>query len=256
MYKKFIISDINLFENVHILFSFCILLLGVYTSSCKNWMTLPHACNFTESAFIPVCNFLCLIWTSKTIIFCAQVVGVWKAYVSPETDAVLIWLCREFQVWFPCSNTKPVLKHPVAKPIHLEYWSGLSACCSKLHYRSPELLDKPELENWGLNSPLSTTLIAETSSTIWTCKQQDSCQSGKGVCIFHCQLVSCIARDFFSLNYQDGEENKTGFFSSKWYNRSVTRVIWWLYYYKVKQNTSFSVLANIFHRYKICTDLW
>lgn len=135
-------------EHVNILFSFCIkppYFYRVYTSACKKWITLPHACNFTESAFIPVCNFLCLIWTSIIIIFCAQVVGVWKAYVSSETETVLICLCNEFQVWFPCSNTKPLLKHPVAKPILLGCWSGLSAYCSRLHHRSPELLYKPEV---------------------------------------------------------------------------------------------------------------
>lgn len=90
-------------------------------TACKNWITSTHTRNFTESAFIPVSNFLCLIWTSKIIIFCAQVVGVWKAYVSSETDTVLIWLCSEFQVWIPCSNTKPLLQRPVAKPILLAY---------------------------------------------------------------------------------------------------------------------------------------
>lgn len=84
---KFLISDIKFCEHVYF-FSFLYqnpLFLGFYTSACKNWIALPHACNFTESVFIPVCNFLCLIWISVILLFCAQDVGVQKAYVSSET---------------------------------------------------------------------------------------------------------------------------------------------------------------------------
>lgn len=159
--------------------------------------------------------------------------------------------------WVPGVNSMFKYKAPPKTP------------CSQTHPFSILVWSQCSLQQAALQKSWTATQawIAELSPELWAqlwwqephppCKlaASNSYRSGKGICIFHWQLISYIARDIILgsyLNYQNGEENKTGFLLPN----DMTEASLEQYDYRLNRNSSFSVLANSFHRHKISTDLW
>lgn len=70
------------------------------------------------------------------MILCAQVVGVYRSYVSSAVSS---------RCGFHVETHKAILlQHPVDESILLACWSNLSVYCNKLRYRNHKLLYQPE----------------------------------------------------------------------------------------------------------------